>query len=181
MERMAEVDDILERVENAICKDEVWRAKEILRGNIGNSGFSPRLYERYGELLLKLGERYEAGKYLFLSGERNQEYEGAISLFLNRHSRAPSTDIVRQFPRGARLQEVSYYPEPLRSDLRTLGIPGRLPVPRTGPRKRGGKTTIPAKLGCCLALLALAVVVVLSLIGLGVVLTWMFGHPRYFG
>jgi hypothetical protein len=181
MERMADVGDILERVENAICKDEVWRAKEILRGNIGNRGFSPRLYERYGELLLKLGERYEAGKYLFLSGERNQEYEEAISLFLNRHSNVPSNDIVRQFPRGARLEDVSHYPEPLRSDLHTLGVRGRLPVSCAGPRKRGGKIPMLAKLGCFVALLALAVVVGLSLIGLGVVLTWIFGDPRSFG
>ena len=56
---------LYERVDEAIERGEMWRAKEILRGNIGTSSYDSQLYERYGRLLLDLGEMVEAGKYLF--------------------------------------------------------------------------------------------------------------------
>jgi hypothetical protein len=163
---VADVEDILCRVEDAVCEGQAWRAKEILRGNIRNSGFAPRLYERYGRLLLELGEQYEAGKYLFLSGERDRAYEESISLFLRRQRGNPPNDIALRFPRGARLAKLSAYPEPLRSDLRKFGVRGRLPVPDGGPHDRdpepSGLVQWLFQFGC---FLLAAIIIVLTIIG----------------
>jgi hypothetical protein len=170
------VDDILNRVQAAVRKGEVWRAKEILRGNIRNSGFSPRLYGCYGKLLLELGEKHEAGKYLFLSGERDEEYQEAISLFLDRQRRNPPNDIVLRLPRGARLRKVAEYPEPLRSDLKRFGAGGRLPVPDSGPRERdpgpSGLVQRLAPFGC---FVVAAAIVVLTIVGFLTVVDALFG------
>ena len=57
------------RVDEAIEQGETWRAKEILRGNIGSGSYDSLLYERYGLLLMELGELVEAGKYLVLQDD----------------------------------------------------------------------------------------------------------------
>jgi hypothetical protein len=172
---VAEVDDILQRVEAAVDAGQAWRAKEILRGNIRNMGFAPRLYQRYGKLLLELGDKYEAGKYLFLSGQREDEYRQAISLFLDRQRRNPPNDIVLRFPRGARLGKVADYPEPLRADLRRLGAGGRLPVPDTAPRGRSPEPTwIDRRLVPIGCFLLAAAVIILTIIGALTVGGWLF-------
>ena len=152
---MAEEADILERVEAALARGEVWRAKEILRGNIGSRGYSPRLYERYGRLLLELGDKYEAGKYLFLSAQRHAEYEDATSLYLGRVAKCHPQAIAWSFPKGARLEKLSSYPEPLRSELARMGFRGgtRRIVAPLPPTTLGDQLRL---LGC--AVLALVVI-----------------------
>ena len=59
----------------------LWRAKEILRGNLATHGYNCELFKEYGLLLLQLNEVAEAGKYLFLSGARNEETEESIDIF----------------------------------------------------------------------------------------------------
>ena len=63
---MPDGETLYDRVDRAIQRGEVWRAKEILRGNIRVRGYDVDLYEQYGRLLLDIGEMSEAGKYLFL-------------------------------------------------------------------------------------------------------------------
>ena len=50
-----------------------WRAKEMLQGALASETYvlEPALLEAYGALLDSLGDRFEGGKYLFLSGERS--------------------------------------------------------------------------------------------------------------
>ena len=168
---MSDIDKILERVDEALSEGKVWRAKEILRGNIGNRGYSPRLYEKYGELLLETGEQLEAGKYLLLSAKRKEEYKEAISLFLKRYSKASARRIVMSFPRGARLKKASHYPEPLKSDLKKLGIRWRLPKANEKPLERGGgEASLLTKLGC---FAILAIIMILAIIGLSTVTAWL--------
>ena len=76
--------ELYERVDEAVRRGEIWRAKEILRGSIRSRGYDTELYERYGRLLLDLQETLEAGKYLLLSGMRRPEYEASIELCLSR-------------------------------------------------------------------------------------------------
>jgi hypothetical protein len=168
---MATERDILERVEQTLARGEVWRAKEILRGNIGSRGYSPGLYERYGRLLLDVGETYEAGKYLFLSGERRPDYGEAISLYHQRIKKRSPAGILSTFPAGARLDSVSDYPEPLRAELKALG------VRRTRSRGRPEATiAVPGMLASVGCFLAALVVVLLSIAGLFSVVDWLLGH-----
>jgi hypothetical protein len=158
---VAREEGILERVEQALGRGEVWRAKEMLRGNIGSRGYSPRLYERYGRLLLELDEKYEAGKYLFLSAQRCAEYEDAISRCLARARKCSPRAIISSLPKGARLGDVSEYPEPLQSDLAQMGLKGAVrKIVATPPRPGTGERLL--LLGCAVAA---AVAIVSAIVG----------------
>ena len=127
---MPDRDDLYRRVDDAVERGEPWRAKEMLRGNLRLRGYDVDLYERYGRLLLDLGERMEAGKYLFLSGRRAPEYEAAISTYLSRHLAGRLDDMYFSFPVAARLDDIDRYPDAVRQTLETLdfpvGLDGRL-------------------------------------------------------
>ena len=126
---MADGETLYGGVDEVIGQGEVWRAKESLRGNIRLRGYDFELYERYGKLLLDIGEMSEAGKYLFLSGQRSPEYEEAISLYLARHIPNPEY-MYFSFPRAARLNDIDGYPEEVRQTLESfdfpVGLDGRL-------------------------------------------------------
>ena len=113
---------LYDRVDDAIQRGEVWRAKQILRGNIRLRGYDVDLYERYGRLLLDAGEMVEAGKYLFLSGRRSPEYEQTISVYLERHVPNPE-HMYFSFPRAARLNDIDEYPEKVRRTLESIDFP----------------------------------------------------------
>ena len=111
------------RVDEAIERGETWRAKEILRGNIGSASYDSQLYERYGKLLLDLGELVEAGKFFFLSGRRDSEYDEAIAVYLSRHPESRPELLFRSFPSGARFRELHRYPLDVRRTLEERGLP----------------------------------------------------------
>ena len=110
------------RSDHAIAQGKLWRAKEILQGNIATQEFHPELYKRYGQLLLEMGDCVEAGKYLFLSGARNRQYQESISLFLTKHHRDPGR-IVGAFPSRARSTPRASFPPSAQEDMKELGIP----------------------------------------------------------
>ena len=115
--------DLYRRVDEALRRGEVWRAKEILRGNIGSGSYDSKLYERYGTLLMDLGELVEAGKYLFLSGCRSPEYSQAIETYLSRHPENRPEALYHSFPVAARLREIHRYPLEVRRTLEERGLP----------------------------------------------------------
>ena len=119
---MPDGETLYDRVDEAIAQGEVWRAKEILRGNIRLRGYDADLFERYGRLLLEIGEMSEAGKYLFLSGRRSPEYEQAISVYLERHMPNPE-QMYFSFPRVARPDDFDEYPEEVRKTLESIDFP----------------------------------------------------------
>ena len=115
--------NLYQRVDEAIERGETWRAKEILRGNVGSGSYDSQLYERYGKLLLDLGELVEVGKYLFLSGRRHPEYDEAIGVYLSRHPESRPELLFRSFPSGARFRELHRYPLEVRRALEERGLP----------------------------------------------------------
>ena len=98
------IDSMFDNAKQAARAGELWRAKEILQGGIRTWGYNQALFERLGLILLQMGDPLEAGKYLFLSGQRQASYEGPIALFLRRFSRAGPLQLYSTFPRAARLQ-----------------------------------------------------------------------------
>ncbi len=120
---MPDRDDLYRRIDDAVERGEPWRAKEIVRGNLRLRGYDVDLYERYGRLLLDLGEAMEAGKYLFLSGKRAPEYESPISTYLSRHLAGRLDNMYFSFPAAARLDDIDQYPEAVRQTLETLDFP----------------------------------------------------------
>ena len=153
------------RVDQAVSDGELWRAKEILQGNIGVQEYLPELYERYGEVLLQMGDLVEAGKYLFLSGVRLPEYERAISLYWARYTRRGPACLYRSFPSKAKLTTLDDYPEPVRGELAALGLPRQL---RSDPTPAPKSSVVSLLIGVLLLLLLLASVGV----GLIVIVKW---------
>jgi hypothetical protein len=113
--------DYLTRVEEAVSEGKLWKAKEILRGNVGARKFDPVLYEKYGLLLLETGDLIEAGKYLFLAGESKPRYVEAIDLYLSRYAKNGWQNLYATFPAGAKLTALSEYPGRVGQELRRLG------------------------------------------------------------
>ena len=114
---------LYERVDAAVQRGQVWRAKELLRGNIGSGSYDSPLYERYGRLLLDLGEFVEAGKYLFLSGCRHPEFDEAIKVYLSRYPEDRPEVLYHSFPSAARFRQIVRYPLAVRRVLEERGLP----------------------------------------------------------
>ena len=110
---------IFARVEEALSKGALWRAKEILQGNIPN-GYNHDLYEKYGQVLLQMGDLLEAGKYLFLSGKTHSDYESAIALYLNRYTKSDPSILFNTFPKVAKLRCLTDYPKLVEQYLRSV-------------------------------------------------------------
>jgi tetratricopeptide (TPR) repeat protein len=156
-------DSLVARAEQAFLQGKLWRAKEILQGGIRARSYDSDLYERYGNVLLKMGDLLEAGKYLFLCGKRELAYENAISLFLGRFARTNPLQLYSAFPRGARLQRRDDYPAPVNVELEKLGFPEVLPAPHEMITQEPAKVATEVRALSCLA------VVVFGLAVLGVI------------
>ena len=121
LQTMTSADVILQRAETQIAAGRLWRGKEILRGTLASRADSV-LLERYGRLLDSMGDRYEAGKYLYLSGQRLPEYAAAIELFLARHAGRTEIDFVRLFPAAVRRLPFEQLPALVQQDLKSRGV-----------------------------------------------------------
>lgn len=113
---------ILDRVVAEEQAGRLWRAREILRGALRTHHGNPVILERYGRLLDKLGDRLEAGKYLFLSGAEGPDVDEAVTLFLERHGRGDRGSLLCQFPRRIRLMPLSEFPPRVTEHLQRLGV-----------------------------------------------------------
>jgi hypothetical protein len=164
----------IRKVDDAIRSGQLWRAKEILSSNIATEPFDPILYHRYGDLLLKMGDDIEAGKYLFLSGVREKQYEQVINLFVRRHTKKDHPNLFDTFPAHARLGSLQGYPEATAKDLQGLGFPSTWEKKRPEARRptRGSKLKAYLGLGligflllCLLVGIITGIVKVISIIG----------------
>jgi len=169
---MARKPDLYERVDDAIAEGKLWRAKEMLQGNIGTRGYDTKLFDRYGQVLLAMGDLVEAGRYLFLSGERKPDYEEAIGLYLARHTRKDPRNLLGTFPQPARLQKLDAYPEAVRRALEDLGIKDKvLALAPYCTRSEVGNR------GCYVGCIAIAVLAAACLcVGFYVIAKWIVGY-----
>ncbi len=110
-----------EKVEKEIAEGRLWRAKEMLQGGVKH-GYDTELLERYGRLLLQMRDDLEAGRYLFLSGVRKEEYQEAISLFLSKYKSKNIDGVWNAFPKGVRDTGYEDYPENVINELEVLGF-----------------------------------------------------------
>jgi hypothetical protein len=152
-----------------------WRAKEILQGCLASdAALESEVLEAYGSLLDSLGDRCEAGKYLFLSGQRGPTYSEPIEVFLQRYRRADVTDLIAQFPAQIRRQGLGNLPVVVRNELLALGatqkvLERREPLPH--PTQPPGWQDQLFFGGCLLSLL---VSLAIFAVGLHTVSTWFF-------
>lgn len=124
------IEALTRRAEKELAEGRPWEARYLLASRIGRELFNPDLYEVYGRILLRIGSTPGAGLWLFLSGRRQPEYEQAIARFIGRRT---GRLLYAVFPPHARLGSVDKYPEPLRAELKALGVPDDPGVPEPPP------------------------------------------------
>jgi hypothetical protein len=102
----------IEKAKTEVAGGRNWRAKEILQGAVAktHADLEPEFLEVYGVLLDSMGDRFEAGKYLFLSGRRIDAYVDPIELFLDRTRRSHVNDLIAQFPAQIRTRGLGNLP-----------------------------------------------------------------------
>lgn len=161
---------LLDRVAAEIERGRAWKAKELLRGNIAAGRVDPEILEAYGQLLEALGDRVEAGKYLFLSGARTEASRDAISIFLARHRGRNGSDLIAQLPTAVRRRAFVDLPSAVQQDLRAMGVS----PDQFGPETRH-PTAPPARqrLALMAGLVAMAVLALATLVGLWTLVSWL--------
>lgn len=111
-----------ELINRAISADEHWKAKELLQGRLSGSPFDCDLYESYGYVLLNMHDTLEAGKYLFLSGARESNYQPAIDMYLSKYSKKDIQHLFHTFPKSAQNASFSDYPAVVAKELESRGF-----------------------------------------------------------
>lgn len=160
-------------LEALISAGEHWKAKEKLQGRLAQSGYDTELLEQYGNVLLSMHDKLEAGKYLFLSGERSPAYSENIELYLKRYAGKDSNYIFNTFPKNVQKSTYEQYPETVKSDLASLKMQPKEIKERASKSYESAKSDKFFLYGCGLALIVL---VVLFLIGVvhGVGVLWLY-------
>ena len=169
---MQPVVDILKRVEAEIATGRAWRAKEILRGVLATRA-EPELLEHYGRLLDSLGERYEAGKYLFLSGARSPEYAEAIELFLTRNAARRDADFLKVFPVAVRRLPFDQLPARVQAELNSRSVSNSR-FSGTGPIVPSPRYTWRDRRNMAAATLITGIFVLAFGLGISQILTWVW-------
>ena len=154
----------------------LWRAKEMLRGCIGSESYAlePDLLEAYGRLLDQLCDRYDAGKYLFLSGKCDPEYSEAIELYLARNKKACASELIAQFPAAIRHHGLGHLPDNVRRRLEQMGA-NAAELERREPLPYGVR--VPAwkdRLAMAFFIGILLCAVFLCVVGFVTVMGWIF-------
>ena len=162
----------LERAKAALREKTLWRAKEILQGNISSHGYDSEIFECYGQVLLQMGDTIEAGKYLFLSGFQNPEYHDAIERYLRRFHKTSATDLRANFPRAIRRMEPVKLPTVVIERLRERGL-SEDQIRDATEEKKTGESSWDEKLiiGGCLSIFIILLVIIV--IGLRTIASWL--------
>jgi len=167
------VETTISRAEKEIENGRLWRAKEILASSIATYGYSRELLLVLAEVLLKMGDDLEAGKYFLLTVDKPSDREmDAISIFLARYG-GDYRILMARFPPAVRIGRRDEYPEYLRKYLTELGAPQTLGLSeRRSASKLNPLSDLILGAGCfLLALLAIACMFV----GAKTILVWFFG------
>ena len=174
---MKSAEAVLAKAERERAAGRAWRAKEILGGAIGGGCAEPAVFQRYGELLEALGDRVEAGKFLFLSGVRTPEYADAIALFTTRHAKRRGRDLLWQLPTAVRGRAFAALPAAVQEDLRRFDVAPEMFGRSVKATARGRPSTgrVAQAAGMTLALMFL----VALMVGFYVMFSWianLFGN-----
>lgn len=141
-----------------------------MRGAISSSTYATEIdvLEVYGTLLDGLGDRYEAGKYLFLSGTTDPKHADAIEVFLSRTRKLHANALMAQFPGALRRAGLGHLPESVRTYLESRGA-SITETRRRRPLDHEVPQDARLVIGCLVA--CLVMLVATSIIGLVTVVT----------
>ena len=111
-----------DKVDAALAVGQLWRATEILTQRVRCGPYDSAQCEQLGQILLRMGDDLEAGRYLFASGERKPEYAAAIGFFLDRHARGGHEALLNACPSALRRLPWSSLPAAVRKDFEEIGL-----------------------------------------------------------
>ena len=100
----------------------LWRQREILFARLVESPFDPMLCEQFGLVLLEMGDRLDAGRFLLLAPDASR-YREVIDQFLAEHKGEDWRTIVADLPNAAKRESFSSLPSGARQALRAAGYP----------------------------------------------------------
>ena len=159
-------------LQQLIDAGEHWKAKEKLQGRMSVPGYDCTLLEEYGNVLLAMNDKLEAGRYLFLSGARKQYYSECIELYLQRYAGKNTEHIFHTFPKNVQCAAYSEFPEIVKSELQELKFqPKEI---KSNLNKRQYKKTPKDRafeLGC-LAIVIMLLIAFLVGVGNGIGVIW---------
>jgi len=117
-------------------------ALKILAGSAYGAGYDHDYFELMGMALLGCGHYKNAGRFLFLSGQRKSEYEKAIVLFLScNHDPNNFRQLHSQFPKRVKtMWKISKFPKQVYKELKKLGFPENIQqyfIQRNNSRSKG--------------------------------------------
>lgn len=114
-----------EQARGLISRGQPEEALRILVGSAFGAGYDVDYFELLGQALLGCGQPENAGRFLFLSGQRPPEYREAIETFLSRHHDPRNfRQLHSQFPARVRMiWKIASFPEPVYLELKALGFP----------------------------------------------------------
>ena len=135
------INETISRAKTELEKNRLWRSKEILQGALITYGYDIELYEAYGLTLLKMGDLVEAGRFLFLSAKRKNEYLEAIDIYKSKCFKNGATQIYSTFPSKAKLNKFSDYPDIIKKELEDYGFPEILKA-NSGEVHFGGRSRL---------------------------------------
>ena len=153
--------EIVARAQSEVDAGRAWKAKDILRGRIGTGPIDSEVYDAYGLLLERMGDRFEAGKYLFLSGKRSPDRAPAIEHFLNRQKGRNRADVWARLPAAVRTAPFESLPPVVQQELSTLGVRKKTFAERSKQAKP------PLSIGDRVKIVGALIVLVIFLVSLG--------------
>ena len=163
--------DLLTRSAGEVGLGRPWRAKEILGGRIASARgpVAPALLEAYGALLDSLGDRFEAGKFLYLSGSQDPAHADAIALFLHRTRNMPASALIGLFPRAVQRAGLGHLPGAVRDALAARGVEATVLQGTSPVDRRRSLDSWRSRLALWAVLALIAGLAISALVGMGVI------------
>ncbi|MFT5301241.1 MAG: hypothetical protein ACI87E_003651 [Mariniblastus sp.] len=166
------IDNTLSRVDHELMQGRLWRAKEILGSSLSTYGYARKILRNYADVLMRMGDELEAGKYYLLSVDSpNESEQAAIELFFSRFAKVSYQQLLSKFPHGSRLKSRDDYPAPLRKHLVEIGAPPQLATNVQPTATENNRQDLIFRIGCCLIGCSL---ITCLLVGVSEIFSWLW-------
>ncbi len=161
----------IERAQDDVNRGHLGIARQRLASYMATQGYDADLAARIGQISYDMRDLHQAGRYWLLSTAEGQHVDEAIDHFLNYCGDEPSC-IVGALPRMLRLPNMDDYPDVVRRRLRRFRLEDAIALQarQNAPPPAISMARRAMGMGCCLTLIASAIVFIA---GLHAILNWL--------
>ena len=160
-----------EDIQKEIDAGRFWKAKELLRSEIGQKEYDKQLFEDYAHALSLMKDDVNAGIYYFLSGKRTKQYQSKIDLFFKVKAKKKLGSLTSQFPQSAKYETIDEFEEPMKSELKTLGL---INSPSGGANYTNNRQLITKQSAFDWGTVIIYFLIASLFVGAGTILYWVF-------